>query len=147
MRTRKMLMAWTPCVLWMALIFAMSAMTGEVSGEQSGQIVRLLLTLFPGLGDSAQTLGVIVRKGAHMTEYAVLFLLYRRALKISGARYAGGAAFAMAVCYAATDEFHQLFVSGRGPSPVDVMIDACGALIAWGICTAVTQIRKGRLRD
>jgi len=35
----------------------------------------------------------------------------------------------MAVAYAATDEFHQSYVSGRSPSPWDVLLfDNLGAL-------------------
>ena len=88
--------AWLLCVAWMGVIYAMSAMTGEVSGGQSGRIVNALLVLMEWtLGsDAAQAvspdlLSVIVRKGAHMTEYAVLFLLYRRALMLSGAKHPG----------------------------------------------------------
>ena len=39
-------------------------------------------------------------------------------------------ALTLAVLYAITDELHQGFVAGRHPSPVDVGIDATGALIA-----------------
>ena len=81
---------------------------------------------------SVDTIGFIVRKTAHMTEYAVLFLLYRRALVLSGARHPGLAALVMSAGYAMTDEWHQSFVAGRGPSPVDVGIDTLGAAIAWG---------------
>ena len=33
----------------------------------------------------------------------------------------------LAILYAASDEFHQSFVPGRGPSVIDVGIDAIGA--------------------
>lgn len=35
--------------------------------------------------------------------------------------------------FAVTDEFHQSFVPNRGASPVDVMIDITGALMAVGL--------------
>jgi VanZ family protein len=35
----------------------------------------------------------------------------------------------LTAAYAATDEFHQSFTSGRHPSPVDVAIDSVGALL------------------
>lgn len=38
-------------------------------------------------------------------------------------------AWILAVLYAATDEFHQLFVPGRGAWIVDVGIDGAGALL------------------
>lgn len=127
--------SWAVCALWMALIFAMSAATGEVSGEQSGLLVRLLTALLPKgiLLDEAvlSALETLVRKAAHMAEYAVLFCLYRHALRLSGVKRAGIIALALSVGYAVTDEIHQAFVPGRGPSPIDVMIDGCGALLGW----------------
>ena len=49
-------------------------------------------------------------------------------------------AVAIAVAYAVTDELHQTFVPGRNGSPVDVAIDAVGALLAAGL------IRRGQSR-
>ncbi|MBQ2947976.1 MAG: VanZ family protein [Clostridia bacterium] len=137
--------AWFLCAVWMSVIFAMSAMPGDVSGAQSGMIVRLIegvLLLLPGGADIPQDIvHLIVRKGAHMAEYAVLFALYRRALRLSGAMRPGVLALVMCAAYAATDEMHQGFVAGRGPSPVDVAIDTAGAAAMWaamagweGIC-------------
>ena len=40
-------------------------------------------------------------------------------------------AAAIAIGYAMTDEFHQTFVAGRHGSPVDVLIDSTGVLIAF----------------
>jgi len=39
-------------------------------------------------------------------------------------------AWAMAVIFSTTDEFHQSFVPGRHPAATDVMIDAFGAALA-----------------
>ena len=63
------------------------------------------------------------RKCAHATEYAILAVLLLRAT----GSFAW--AFAMTVAYAGTDELHQTFVRGRHGSPVDVAIDAAGALV------------------
>jgi len=140
--------AWLLCLIWMGVIFLMSAMPGDVSGGQSGTIVDLLLgmiRLFFGQEAAAaisiDTVGLLVRKAAHMTEYAVLFLLYRRALALSGVRRPGVTALVMSACYAATDEWHQSFVADRGPSPVDVGIDTLGASIAWGAHAVLNRIR------
>ena len=140
--------AWLLCLIWMGVIFLMSAMPGDVSGGQSGMIVDLLLgmiRLFFGQEAAAaisiDTVGLLVRKAAHMTEYAVLFLLYRRALALSGVRRPGALALVMSACYAATDEWHQSFVADRGPSPVDVGIDTLGASIAWGAHAVLNRIR------
>lgn len=134
----KKLAAWLLCLVWMAVIFWFSAMPGEVSSEQSGTIVELLLTLLSAIGVNTAALdlsllSLLVRKAAHMTEYAVLFFLLRRALRLSGVRHPGLAALPLCVLYAAGDEFHQSFTEGRGPSPVDVCIDGAGALLMWGV--------------
>lgn len=136
----KRLCAWAPALVWMGVIFAMSAMPGDISGEQSGRIARFVMKLASLLfGEAAaaqvspDVINLIVRKGAHMTEYAVLFLCDHRALRIEGAKRPGILALALCALYAATDEFHQGFVAGRGPSLTDVCIDTLGAGIAWAL--------------
>lgn len=135
------------CLLWMGVIFAMSAMPGDISGDQSGRLTRLLMAVLDAVFGSAvkispKTLELLVRKGAHMAEYAVLFVLYRRALRLSGAKRPGAAALLMCMAYAATDEFHQSFVDDRGPSPVDVMIDTAGAAAAWALTAMSERLRR-----
>jgi VanZ family protein len=50
-------------------------------------------------------------------------------------------ALGLTVGYAISDELHQGFVANRHPSPVDVGIDAVGALIAVGIVLGITTRR------
>ena len=65
----------------------------------------------------------VLRKVAHTAEYAILGALLVRA--------PGRAlpAIGLGVLYAASDEIHQTFVSGRHGAPVDVAIDAVGVAI------------------
>ena len=93
--------------------------------------------LSSGLGDW----DLILRKGAHMTEYGLLALLWWRALRTK--RPLPGAA--IAVAYSATDEFHQTFVTGRHGTPTDVLIDAIGVTIAIVAYTRASSI--GRTHD
>src|SRR6476661_6951745 len=76
---------------------------------------------------------LIFKKGAHFTVYAVLAVLFRRALPPS--RRIWALSWVLTVLYAASDEWHQSFVPGRHPQVTDVLIDACGAatglLIFW----------------
>ena len=146
--------AWLSALAWMGVIFLMSAMPGDVSGAQSGRIANLALKAIAFLfgeaaaaGVSPETINLLVRKGAHMAEYAILFLLYRRALAEGGARRPGAAALCLCALYAATDEGHQAFVADRGPSVVDVGIDALGAALAWGVQGAVRRIAGGKNRN
>ena len=98
-----MVSRWLPVLVWAGVIFAFSSI--------------------PSLNSGLGTWDYVLRKGAHMTEYAILAGLLLRAT----GSYAW--AFGLAVAYAASDEVHQLFVRGRHGSPVDVAIDAVGALI------------------
>lgn len=88
--------AWALCAAWMVFIFMMSAMPGDVSGEQSGFVTELIekaLTFVLGAqtagGISVDALELVVRKCAHMGEYAVLFWLWAHALSVSGANHPG----------------------------------------------------------
>src|SRR3954468_921157 len=70
-----------PLLVWMVLIFLFS--TGGLSASNTSRIIRpLLLWLFPDIGEERLNLAhFIVRKAAHLTEYAVLALLAARAFK------------------------------------------------------------------
>ena len=108
-----MVSRWLPVVVWAGVIFAFSSV--------------------PSLSTHLGTWDLLLRKLAHMTEYAVLALLLLRAT----GSYAW--AFGLAVGYACTDEFHQTFVRGRHGSPVDVGIDAVGALIGLAVWRRVRR--------
>ena len=105
------LATWAPPIMLMAVIFALSAQ--------------------PDLSSGLGTIDLIGRKIVHAAEYALLCFLWWRALRTVVAETpAIAGAFAIAVLYAASDEWHQTFVSGRHGSPVDVLIDAGGAAAA-----------------
>lgn len=130
----KKLRAFLPLLLWMALIFGMSATPGEISGEQSGLLAKMAITalsLLTGgrVAFDAQMIEFCIRKAAHMTEYAVMWLLACHAFKKTGAKRPAMFALALCAVYAATDEFHQSFTAGRGPSVIDVLIDTSGACL------------------
>ena len=102
---------WASPLALMAVIFVLSAQPSLDSGL--------------GLADE------IGRKIVHFAEYALLTLLWWRALRTrTDARRAAIAALLISVAYAASDEYHQSFVEGRTGSPVDWAIDAAGAAIA-----------------
>ena len=113
------LSAWLPVLAWAALIFALSSI--------------------PHLGTGLGTWDTVLRKGAHVTEYAIFGLLLLRAV---GRELP---AFLLGVSYAITDEVHQHFVSGRHASPIDVAIDSAGILI--GILFLSRAQRLARERD
>ena len=137
---------WLPVLIWLGLIFIGS--TDLMSAEHTSRIIGPILRWFkPDV--SAETIMRVqffVRKLGHLSEYAILATLLWRALRRGTARERRlSILFVVAwfVCaiFAASDEFHQSFVPSRTSSPVDVMIDICGALIGLVICVAVASRR------
>jgi VanZ family protein len=96
---------WLPVVLWAGLIFAFSSI--------------------PSLGTGLGTWDLVLRKLAHLAEYAVLGGLLQRAV--------GREPFAILLgsAYAVTDEIHQTFVTGRQGAPLDWLVDTLG--VAAGV--------------
>jgi VanZ family protein len=94
---------WAPVVAWAALIFGLSSVSDLGTGL--------------GIWD------LVLRKIAHMTEYAILGALLVRALRQPGW------AVVLGIAYSISDEVHQSFISGRHGSPVDVLIDAIGVVV------------------
>jgi VanZ family protein len=66
----------------------------------------------------------------HFTVYAVLAILWERALAAAGVARSARWAFAICVIYGISDEFHQSFVPGRAADIFDVFTDAAGAAVA-----------------
>ncbi len=79
---------------------------------------------------------LLVRKAAHVTEYAILTGLLFRALRWHLDSLGRRAFFALlpALIFAPVDEFHQSFVPSRTSSPIDVLIDYSGAFLGIVLC-------------
>jgi len=120
MTLRRRFSLWAPVVLWAGVIFGLSAIP----------------SLSSGLGSWDE----VLRKGAHMTEYAILgALLYRALGRVLPS-------LALGILYAATDELHQNFVQGRHASPFDVAFDACGLAIGLALAMFV-QSKRDRAQE
>jgi VanZ family protein len=104
---------WLAVILWMGVIFTLSAMSSLASPHAPFHdfILRRL-----------------ARKFAHITEYAVLTALLFHALQMHQAckAYVLSLAVLLAILFACSDEWHQTFVPGRGGSLRDIGIDVLG---------------------
>ncbi len=100
------LLAWTPPILWMSLIFYLSS---QPSGLPSP-----IPDFIP-----------------HFIEYALLSWLLFRAIKLhtDSVRMITIFVLFISVAYAASDEIHQAFVPTRTPSIVDFLVDTTAAMI------------------
>ena len=109
----KKLGRWLPLLVWMGLIYWFSDQSQPFTMPQSW-------------------LQDVVGVAGHFTGYAVLALLWRRAL---APRRAATLAFVLTLLYALSDEFHQTFVPGRSGNVPDLLVDAAGAgLGLWLAC-------------
>lgn len=114
-----------------------AASTDLLSSEHTSRyLVPFLRWLKPDISAAAiAEIHFLIRKCAHLTEYAILAVLLWRAFRfdrsIALLRIWPEAIIALLVAFifAATDEYHQSQVTSRGASGRDVMIDGCGAAL------------------
>ena len=114
----------------LAFIWGNSLLPGSDSGNLSGGIMAWINS-FLGLGEAgAETLHLLIRKGAHFTEFACLGLLLTWHFGMAEVKDAAHVAYPLlgSVLAACTDETIQIFVDGRGSSLLDVWVDTFGAL-------------------
>lgn len=102
----------------------------------------------PSLSDDA--LDWAVKKTAHMVEFGILAALTWRAVSAAChpeaglSPWCGWGTLAVVVVWAASDEYHQSFVSGRGPTIRDVLIDCVGMLLGMVLITFLLAERRRR---
>ena len=145
-------------ILWIAVItlslaiFDFSAKTATESAGMSSQIAEKVVDLVEkvvDIDDSQResvlyTVHLLIRKGAHFLEFVLLSILvfflaesYKLSRKVCFL-----IALGYCLVFAASDEFHQLFVNGRSGQISDVMLDFCGALFGACICYLVVKISE-----
>ena len=134
-------------VVWMAVIFFFSAQTGEESNQVASD---LWIRKAAHMCEYAILAGLV---WLHLQSYQKLRLGFWEEKRHAEKKHeekqynkSNGdvkkyhivhistalSAWVIAVCYAASDEIHQLYVPGRAGMVTDVCIDAAGALI--GVC-------------
>ncbi len=121
----KRILCYLPALICMAVIFWLSSRNAEESAQQSGIVLEWLISIF---GDNILT-DFIVRKLAHCLEFTGLCILFNLGFVLDGKKLMIIQSILLTSAYAATDEFHQLFVSGRSCELKDWAIDTCGAVI------------------
>ena len=164
MRLNKFLRAVTtlPAIFMMSVIFYFSSCEADRSTEMSEYFsLEVLLKIGQEIGMAftshriwtaeemvkfVQDLDYPVRKAAHLTEFAVLgitivFALYFQKIR---RKYIARTAILIGVLYAASDEFHQLFVKGRSCQLFDVGVDSLGLCIGVGLMLAILNATIGK---
>lgn len=148
-------------LVWMCVIFAFSAQTKEESSAVSESLSYRMVSSTghffhwnldeEQLREIANAIEYFVRKAAHMSEFGILSILLFIWLGLweMGLVRRGATAFVTTAVYAASDEFHQLFVPGRAGRVSDVLIDSTGALagvIIFILFCKLVQVLRNRKR-
>ena len=132
-----------PSIFLMILIFMFSHQTGSESSGLSSQIVLWIQTYL-----HIPISEFIVRKTAHMSEYALLTLtliygFYKNHYPIQKIMiYSLIGTF----LYACSDEMHQLFIGGRAGQFTDVLIDTCGGCLTIIFYDVLTKLKYKQRR-
>jgi len=105
------LKAWGPAVLWAAVLFLLS--------EMSGVPVRLDLPFLD--------------KAAHLVLFGILGASLAWGRTRGRASPPHGLLLALGVAWGALDEWHQSFVPGRTPDPWDLLMDVIGVFVGYGL--------------
>ena len=95
---------------------------------------------------------VFVRKSAHAFEFLVLAILILWAMTCHDVKGIKAIFFTLLIVlfYAITDEFHQLFVYGRGASLEDVKIDFIGGVIGsifYSLISLRPNLKSKKIRE
>lgn len=138
-------------VVWMGVIFFLSSQDGEASSATSGRIASKVFNMLYGSAsfstetakiETYNNVSYMVRKLGHITEYFILttFLYLGTIFLIDKKLIPPLFSIISAFIYALTDEFHQSFVGGRGPSFYDVLIDSIGISISISLIILIIFI-------
>ena len=138
-------------ILWMALIFKLSSQPAVESWKVSGEVtdinIKVIDKLTPNTKFNVNEFNHMVRKNAHFFIYLGLGVLTVNALRKKGIVRYKYIALLICILYAISDEFHQVFVPGRGPGVKDVLIDSAGALVGILIYLGIKKIIKSDIHQ
>lgn len=124
----------------------MSSQPSEESSKSSSRIVDMVLNTLNLDKSKDEVLTVIVRKGAHFTEYLILSGLITATYGAFIDKRNYSFILLMCILVALSDEFLQSFIMGRSSEVKDVLIDFSGALtffLANYITTHIKIVKRG----
>lgn len=141
-RRRRWLTAYAPLIIWTIVVLGLGS--GMATMSETSRIIRPLLEfLFPSASPETLTFyHGIIRKLAHVFEYALLAILAVRAFAGSRMRYVFAVIFALTV--ATADEINQSFNPQRTGTPIDVLIDLAGAFAGLLVFRSAEWLFKRR---
>lgn len=126
-------------------IWYQSSLSAEISGERSGMITDIVVNVLDKVNIQTDrlTVGMIVRKLAHFTEFFFFGLLWSLFyLTFKKPKSAFIITFIQGSAVACIDEFIQRFVPGRAMQFTDVLIDVSGVVISLLFVSIILILKK-----
>ncbi len=125
-KTRKVLavLSLIAALALMCVIFYLSNQPAQESNMLSDSVIEQIYSL-----NGLLVPVLIIRKAAHMCEYALLSFLFSNSFYLLKKKKWQIISFILTFLYACSDEIHQLFIPGRAGMIIDVLIDSSGALL------------------
>lgn len=139
-------------LVWMGFIFFMSAQNGEESTHTSNKTLEVLTEitekLFPSNPPQQLAISDYIRSAGHFTEYFILGLFAFNLMRAFKRSTTQSLILSVFIClsYAASDEFHQLFVAGRACELSDWLVDLSGTFLACILYAVITSL-KSRIKN
>ena len=137
---RRWLTAYAPLIIW--TIFTLGLGSGAASMGETSRFIRPLLEfLFPAAdADTLYLYHAAIRKLAHLFQYGVLGLFALHAFTYFKRPVVFALSFVALI--AMIDEFRQSFDPARTATPLDILLDIVGAMLALGVVFAFRRIRR-----
>ena len=117
MKRTERLKLWLAVIIWAGVIFGFSSMAINKEAEFSW-------------------FDFVIKKTAHVVEYAILYYLLFRAMSEKGRKMdkkVWVTSLILVMIYAFSDEWHQTFVPGREGTLRDVGFDTIGGLLSLNL--------------
>lgn len=128
----------TLVIVWMLTVYIFSSQNGEQSQKTSNYVTEIIVKIVTFNNDMTQTqklyiaenMDYIIRKFAHFSIYLIGGMLIYNYINTFDIKVNKKIIISIMIgeLYAAFDEFHQYFVSGRSAQILDVCIDSLGII-------------------
>ncbi|MNS83530.1 VanZ like family protein [compost metagenome] len=139
-------------IMWMILVFCYSNQPGNDSSDTSKNVTTKVINIlttntnikYEDKIEIINKIDPIIRKMAHYSVYmlgGIILMNYINSAYKTSENKKVLISILIGMCYAAADEFHQLFIEGRSGRIVDIYIDTLGVITGVSIFLLLSKIR------
>lgn len=157
-KSKYKIVPWIKVIIWMMLLFYFSSQPGAQSDGLSKKFTGTVINAVGNVVSADMQKNTVkkitlnydhlVRKSAHFFIYFILGILVKSAFAKNNVKGYKSLLYSLAICFvfAGSDEFHQLFVPGRGAQFSDVMLDSCGAFTGIIFFVIISNVYNKKLK-